>query len=136
MHAKLKDMMAERFPFLSSADAEQVLKLCDKNNRLFYFPEDNPNFLLGYYQFFPELVNVVRNQELDTLMKCDLTTGPLVYVAVLIMPGNNLRMISSFERIINARAYAFHRYRKDRWEFHFLRNNRYGRLETSQNYAN
>jgi len=135
MHAQLKDMMAERFPFLSSADAEQVLRLCDKNNRLFYFPEGDPNFLLGYYQFFPELINVVRNQELDTLMKCDLTTGPLVYVAVLIMPGSALKMISAIVRILEARAYAFHRYKKDGFEFHFVKNNRYGKLRTGPNYA-
>jgi len=135
MTDRLLEMMAERFPFLSAADAEQVLKLCEKNNRLFYFPEDKPNFLLGYYQFFPELINVVRNQELDVLMKCDLTHGPLVYVAVLIMPGNALKMISAIVRILEARAYAFHRYKEDGFEFHFVRNNRYGKLRTGHNYA-
>ena len=129
-------MMAEHFPFLGGDEITSTLRLCEKNNRLFYFPEDQPNFLLGYYQFFPELINVVRNQEFDVLVKCDLTHGPLVYVAVLIMPGNALKMISAIVRILEARAYAFHRYKKDGYEFHFVKNNRYGKIRTGPNYAN
>ncbi|MES2366801.1 MAG: hypothetical protein V4563_13045, partial [Pseudomonadota bacterium] len=82
-------------------------------------------FLLGYVQFYPELINVVRHREFDVLLKCDLTAGPLVFVVVLITPGDALRVISQIVRGLNARAYAFHRYRDDEYEFHFVRNNRY-----------
>ena len=126
----LTEMMVEHFPFLEPEEAEQTLTLCAKNDRLFYFPQDN---LLGYYQFYPELINVVREQDFDTLMKLDLTEGPLIYVAVLITPGNALKTISQIVRALNARAYAFHRHKGEEYEFHFVRNNRYGQNHARDN---
>jgi len=128
-------MMAENFPFLGMEEIDSTLQLCEQNNRLFYFPEDEPQQLLGYYQFFPELINVVRCQEFDILMRCDLTEGPLVYVAVLITPGNAFRTMTMLVRTLNARAYAFHRYKNDEYIFHFFRNNRYVTEQTGTNYA-
>jgi len=128
-------MMLDHFPFLDSDEADLILRLCGKNHGLFYFPEDEPDSLLGYFQFFPELINVVRLREFDILMKCDLTTGPLVCVAALIMPGNALRTITMIVRELNARAYAFHRYRQDDYEFHFVRNNHYRVEQTGTDYA-
>jgi len=127
MQQRLIEMMAEHFPFLDNGQARETLRLCEKNNRLFYAPANKPAFVLGYYQFFPELINVVRHQRFDILMECNLTDGPLVYVAVLITPGNAVRTISKIVRLLDARAYAFHRYIDGgEYEFHFVRNNRYG----------
>ena len=127
--------MVGNFPFLDREEADLILRLCEKNNRLFYFPKDEPHSLLGYFQFFPELINVVRHREFDILMRCDLTAGPLVCVAVLITPGNALRTITMIIRNLNARAYAFHRYKQDDYEFHFVRNNHYSTEQTGTNYA-
>ena len=121
---RLTEMMTEHFPFLEREEAETTLRLCEQNERLFYLPA-RPEFLLGYFQFYPELINVVRHQDFDTLLRCDLTQGPLIYVAVLITPGNALRTITMIVRALDARAYAFHRHKGDEYEFHFVRNNRY-----------
>ncbi len=120
---ELMEMMAEHFPFIDDEDAALTLRLCEQNRRLFHYPERQS--LLGFVQFYPELINVVRHREFDVLMKCDLTEGPLIFVVVLITPGNALRIISAIVRTLNARAYAFHRYRDEEYEFHFVRNNRY-----------
>ncbi len=122
---ELEQMMAEEFPFLADEEINDALELCYKNNRLFY--EYDRRFLLGYVQFYPELINVVRHREFDVLLKCDLTAGPLVFVVVLITPGNALRIISEIVRGLHARAYAFHRYKDEEYEFHFVRNNRYAK---------
>jgi len=135
MHERLTRMMAENFPFLDMDEIDSTLRLCEKNYRLFYFPEDSPHSLLGYYQFFPELINVVRCQEFDVLMRCDLTDGPLVYVAALITPGNALKTITMIVRTLNARAYAFHRHKGDEYVFHFVRNNHYHTEQTGTDYA-
>ncbi len=119
----LEQLIVEHFPFVTDEEIGDILELCDRNNRLFYEPDRQ--FLLGYVQFYPELINVVRHREFDVLLKCDLTAGPLVFVVVLITPGNALRVISQIVRGLNARAYAFHRYRDEDYEFHFVRNNRY-----------
>jgi len=132
---KLTEMMLDQFPFLDRDEADLTLRLCEKNNRLFYFPKEEPVELLGYYQFFPELINAVRRQEFDVLMRCDLTAGPLVYVAALITPGNALRTITMIVRTLNARAYAYHRYKDEDYEFHFVRNNHYRVEQTGTDYA-
>ncbi len=119
----LEQLIVEHFPFATDDEINEILELCYQNNRLFYEPDRR--FLLGYVQFYPELINVVRHREFDVLLKCDLTAGPLVFVVVLITPGDALRVISQIVRGLNARAYAFHRYRDDEYEFHFVRNNRY-----------
>ncbi len=119
----LEQLIVEHFPFVTDEEIGDILELCDRNNRLFYEPDRQ--FLLGYVQFYPELINVVRHREFDVLLKCDLTAGPLVFVVVLITPGNALRVISQIVKGLNARAYAFHRYRDEDYEFHFMRNNRY-----------
>ena len=121
--SELEELMTEHFPFLTDEEINDTLELCHKNNRLFY--ESDKRFLLGYVQFYPELINVVRHLDFDVLLKCNLTAGPLVYVAVLITPGNALRIISEIVRGLNARAYAFHRYKDEEQEFHFVYNNRY-----------
>ncbi len=120
---ELEQLMIEHFPFATDEEISDIFELCHKNDRLFY--ESDKRFLLGYVQFYPELINVVRHREFDVLLKCDLTAGPLVFVVVLITPGNALRIISQIVRGLNSRAYAFHRYRDDEYEFHFVRNNRY-----------
>lgn len=120
---ELEQLMIEHFPFLTDEEISNILELCHKNNRLFY--ESDRRFLLGYVQFYPELINAVRLIDFDVLLKCDLTEGPLVFVAVLITPGNALRIISEIVRGLNARAYAFHRHKDEEYEFHFVRNNRY-----------
>ncbi len=120
---ELEQLMIEHFPFLADEEINNILELCHKNNRLFY--EADRRFLLGYVQFYPELINAVRLIDFDVLLKCDLTEGPLVFVAVLITPGNALRVISQIVRSLNARAYAFHRHKDEEYEFHFVRNNRY-----------
>ncbi len=128
---ELEQLMAEHFPFFSDEEINDALELCHKNDRLFYEPDRR--FLLGYVQFYPELINVVRHCEFDVLLKCDLTAGPLVFVVVLITPGNALRIISEIVRGLNARAYAFHRYKDEEYEFHFVRNNRYGQTNAHNN---
>ncbi len=120
---ELEQLIVEHFPFVTDEEISDILELCDKNNRLFYEPDRR--FLLGYVQFYPELINVVRHREFDVLLKCDLTAGPLVFVVVLITPGNALRVISQIVRGLNAKAYAFHRHKDEEYEFHFVRNNRY-----------
>ncbi len=120
---EIEQLMAEHFPFFTGEDINNILELCHQNNRLFY--ESDRRFLLGYVQFYPELINAVRLIDFDVLLKCDLTEGPLVFVVVLITPGNALRVISQIVRGLNARAYAFHRHKDDEYEFHFVRNNRY-----------
>ena len=120
---ELEQLMTENFPFLTDEEINDTLDLCHKNDRLFYEPDRR--FLLGYVQFYPELINAVRLLEWEVLLKCDLTEGPLVYVAVLITPGDALRIISEIVRGLNARAYAFHRHNDEEYEFHFVRNNRY-----------
>jgi len=132
---KLLEMMVRNFPFLDMEEADLILRLCEKNTGLLYCPADEPDSLLGYFRFFPELINVVRLREFDTLMRCDLTSGPLVCVAVLITPGNALRTITMIIRELNAKAYAFHRYRQDDYEFHFVRNNHYRTEQTGTDYA-
>ncbi len=120
---EIEQLITEHFPFVDDEEISDILDLCVKNDRLFY--ESDRRFLLGYVQFYPELINVVRHREFDVLLKCDLTAGPLVFVVVLITPGNALRIISEIVRGLNARAYAFHRYRDEEYEFHFVKNNRY-----------
>ncbi len=120
---ELEQLMIEHFPFLTGEEINNTLELCHKNDRLFY--ESDRRFLLGYVQFYPELINAVRLIDFDVLLKCDLTAGPLVFVVVLITPGNALRIISEIVRGLNARAYAFHRHKDEEYEFHFVRNNRY-----------
>lgn len=131
---ELTELMVKQFPFMDAEDAETVLELCEKNRRLFYFPDSKPFSLLGYFRFFPELINVVRDQDFEMLMRCDLTKGPLVYVAVLITPGNAYKTMMRLVHILHARAYAFHRYRDQEWEFHFFRNNHY-RAQAEMNHA-
>ncbi len=120
---EIEQLITEHFPFVDDEEISDILDLCVKNDRLFY--ESDRRFLLGYVQFYPELINVVRHRDFDVLLKCDLTAGPLVFVVVLITPGNALRIISQIVRGLNSRAYAFHRYRDEEYEFHFVRNNRY-----------
>ncbi len=120
---EIEQLIVEHFPFVADEEVSDILELCVKNDRLFY--ESDRRFLLGYVQFYPELINVVRHREFDVLLKCDLTAGPLVFVVVLITPGNALRIISEIVRGLNARAYAFHRHKDEEYEFHFVRNNRY-----------
>lgn len=126
------DLIAETFPFLKSDDINSLLQICEKNKTLFYFPEERE--ILGFYRFFPELIYAVAEQDYGVLMKCDLTEGPLVYVAALITQSRGLRMVSAIVRTLNARAYAFHRYKKDEWEFHFVRNNRYATAQAGLNH--
>ncbi len=121
---ELEQLMVEEFPFLTDEEINDTLELCHKNDRLFYEPDRR--FLLGYVQFYPELINAVRLIDFDVLLKCDLTAGPLVFVVVLITPGNALRIISQIVKGLNAKAYAFHRHKAEGYEFHFVRNNRYG----------
>src|SRR5512138_1126232 len=105
MFEYLASMITSHFPFLDTESAEAILHLCNKNNRLFYYPESAPDYLLGYYQFFTELINVIREQDFDVLMGLDLTRGPLVYVAALITPGGGLKHVSTIVRVLNSRAY-------------------------------
>ncbi len=128
---ELEQLMVEHFPFLADEEISNILELCHKNNRLFY--ESDRRFLLGYVQFYPELINAVRLIDFDVLLKCDLTAGPLVFVVVLITPGNALRIISEIVRGLNARAYAFHRHKDEEYEFHFVKNNRYGQTNAHIN---
>ena len=122
MMDELIKLMLVHFPFMTADNAETALKICEKNDNLVYSP---PHSLLGYYRFYPELINVIRDQDFDTLTLCNLTEGPLVYVAVLITPGNAYKTMMQLASLLNARAYAFHRYREGEAEFHFFRNNRY-----------
>ena len=126
---ELEQLIAGHFPFVDDEEINDVIELCHKNNRLFYEPDRR--FLLGYVQFYPELINVVRHREFDVLLKCNLTAGPLVFVVVLITPGNALRIISEIVRGLDARAYAFHRYRDEEYEFHFVKNNRYAQSRST-----
>jgi len=126
------ELIAKTFPFLKSDEIARLLQICEQNGSLYYFPQEKE--LLGYYRFFPELIYAVADQDYDTLLKCDLTEGPLLYVAVLITQKNGLRMVSTIVKTLRARAYAFHRYRQDEWEFHFVKNNRY-LAQTGLNYA-
>ncbi len=128
---EIEQLIVEHFPFVADEEVSDILELCVKNDRLFY--ESDRRFLLGYVQFYPELINVVRHREFDVLLKCDLTAGPLVFVVVLITPGNALRIISEIVRGLNARAYAFHRHKDEEYEFHFVRNNRYGQTYAHNN---
>ncbi len=128
---ELEQLMVEHFPFLTDEEIGNTLELCHQNNRLFY--ESDKRFLLGYVQFYPELINAVRLLDFNVLLKCDLTAGPLVFVVVLITPGNALRIISEIVRGLNARAYAFHRHKDEEYEFHFVRNNRYGQTNAHIN---
>lgn len=131
----LTDLMVKHFPFMDAEDAESVLEICAKNHQLFYFPDGKPYNLLGFYRFFPELINVVRDQDFEALIKCDLTEGPLVYVAVLITPGNAYKTMRRLVYLLQARAYAFHRYRNREWEFHFFRNNHYADSQVRRSHA-
>lgn len=131
MMGEIEQLMITHFPFFSDEDINKTLELCHQNDRLFYEPDKQ--FLLGYVQFYPELINAVRLIDFDVLLKCDLTAGPLVFVVVLITPGNALRVISQIVRGLNARAYAFHRHKDEDYEFHFVRNNRYGQTNAHIN---
>ena len=115
---ELMQMMADHFPFLNDEDAALTLRLCKQNHRLFHYPE---------------LINVVRNQDFEVLMQCNLTEGPLIYFAVLILPQTDYKMLYTIRRVLNARAYAFHRYTNGEFEFHFVRNNRYGQSNAHNN---
>lgn len=132
---ELTQLMLSHFPFMDEDDARTVLDLCDRNDRLFYYQEAGVRSLLGYYRFSPGLINVVRDQDFETLMRCDLTQGPLVYVVVLITPGNAYRTMMQLVDLLHARAYAYHRYRDGEPEFHFFRNNRYAEKQTGVTYA-
>ncbi len=120
---EIEQLVAGHFPFVTDEEIHNILELCHKNNRLFYEPDRQ--FLLGYVQFYPELINAVRLIDFDVLLKCDLTEGPLVFVVVLITPGNALRIMMNLTRSLNGRAYAFHRHKGDEYIFHFFRNTRY-----------
>lgn len=128
---ELMQMMADHFPFLNDEAAALTLRLCKQNHRLFHYPERQS--LLGFYQFYPELINVVRNQDFEVLMQCNLTEGPLIYFAVLILPQTDYKMLYTIRRVLNARAYAFHRYTNGEFEFHFVRNNHYGQTDAHIN---
>lgn len=119
-------MMNEQFPFLARDDIETTLELCERNQGLFYFPESRE--LLGFYRFYPELIYAVKDEDFELLMQCNLREGPLVYVAALIGPNRGaLRTIRAIVSGLNARGYAFHRYKNGEHIFHFVRNNRFGR---------
>ena len=120
-----KELTAEKFPFLQSRDIDLFLDVCEQNKGLFYFPDEKE--LLAFYRFYPELIYAVKDQDFDVLKQCDLTEGPLVYVAALVTCGNGLKTVTSIVDRLRARAYAFHRYKQGEWIFHFVRNNRFGR---------
>ncbi len=120
---EIEQLVAEHFPFVTDEEISNILELCEKNNRLFY--ESDRQFLLGYVQFYPELINAVRLIDFNVLLKSDLTSGPLVFVVVLITPGNALKIMMDLTRSLNGRAYAFHRHKGDEYIFHFFRNTRY-----------
>lgn len=128
-----KELLAYKFPFLTSADIDAILSICKRSRGFYYFPDDGE--LLAYYRFFPELIYAVKDQDFDVLAQCNLTKGPLVYVAALVTCGNGLKTISTIVASLRARAYAFHRYKQGEWHFHFVKNNRFGRGSTGINYA-
>ena len=115
--------MARHFPFLTAEDIDLILSICQRNNGLVVYPKDKPNMLLGYYRFFPELILAVEKQDFELLNRCDLTSGPLAYIAALILPyGDGYGEMRDILRVLNARAYAFHRFHKGEWRFHFFKN--------------
>ena len=126
-----KGLIAEKFPFLNSEDIDKFLGICEQNKGLFYFAEEKE--LLAFYRFCPELIYAVKDQDFDFLMQCDLTKGPLIYVAALVVPSDGFRAMWRIAERLNARAFAFHRFKKDQWNFHFFRNTRYGRSDAHLN---
>ena len=121
LHLQL--LMHKHFPFLSEEDIDSILSLCRRNNGLVIYPEEKPNVLLGYFRFFPELILAVEQQDFELLNKCDLTHGPLAYIAALILPyGHGYGEMRHIAKVLNSRAYAFHRYKRGQWRFHFFKN--------------
>ena len=123
MSKRLIRLMAFHFPFLKGEEISDILSICARSNGLTYFPLDKPEALVGYFRFYPELIEAVQQQDFDLLEECDLSYGPLVYLAALILPeGERYAEMREIARVLNAKAYCFHRFRHGEWRFHFFKN--------------
>lgn len=129
-----KELMARQFPFLDDSDIEQILGLCEKNGGLTYLPKQNPVCLFAHYRFYPSLIHAVENQDFDVLRRVSLKKGPIVYIAAFVVQKNGYVVMRRLLDSLNAYAFAFHRYKKerDRWRFGIVKNPRFGKAAQIQ----
>ena len=102
-----KELMASHFPFLNGDDIDMILLICAKNETLYCLPEDKPEYLFGYYRFYPPLAFAVQDQDFPTLMDCDLTTGPCVYIAALVAPRDGYGLTRRLLNAIDPQPWVF-----------------------------
>ena len=115
-----KELMAAHFPFLNSGDIDRILRLCAKNQSLYCLPQDKPEYLFGYYRFFPALARAVMDDDYTLLLNCDLTMGPIVYIAVMVCPRDGYTLTRRLLDAIDPPPYAFCCHRRnigEKWRF-------------------
>lgn len=120
-----KELMASRFPFLNGDDIDMILCICAKNKSLYCLPEEKPEYIFGFYRFFPVLAKSVMDQDFPLLLDCDLTMGPIVYIAVLVAPRDGYGVTRRLLDSIDPPPYAFccHRHNiDDKWRFQWKLN--------------
>ena len=114
-----KDLMLRRFDWMTEGSADAILRLCLKNSGLLMIPLENPLALIGYYRFWPRLLEAVEEQDFVTLGGENLTQGPILYVAAFICPARGYEILRDILRILNPYALSFHRLNKRTGQFRF-----------------
>ena len=108
-----------------------ILLICAKNDSLYCLPADKPEYLFGYWRFYPSLAEKVMDQDLPLLLECDLTTGPCCYIAAMISPKDGYGLTRRLLDAINPPPWVFVSYRRnigDKFRFQWKKNSRRPRV--------
>ena len=122
----VKSLVVRTFPAVNPVDTCRLIDLCHKNYGLAFAPIDNPDFVFGYFHYWPQLVDFVENWNWDELERHDLKAGPILHIGVLITPTPGYRITRDLIGHLDPLGVSCNRYRKNGdITFHFKQNPRF-----------
>lgn len=130
---KVKGLIHRTFEYADPCEIDLMVDICLLNNGLLWAPKEEPESVIGYFRYYPVLVDVVEQRQMNILSECDLRDGPILHIAALVTPGKGYGITRELIDALNPRAVSCHRYRKDRtFNFRFQLNRRYRDKHASQ----